>query len=121
MQCCEDYDFWLRVSCRFPFLLVDKPLTTKEGGREDQVSSIYRVGMDRFRIDSLKRLLDSQILTAKQFVLAFAEFEKKIRVFGNGCLKHDNKITGNRYLDFIPVYSKLAAQKATASKESNDT
>jgi glycosyltransferase involved in cell wall biosynthesis len=104
MQCCEDYDFWLRVSCRFPFLLVDKPLTTKEGGREDQVSCIYRMGMDRFRIDSLKKLLDSDALSDKQYAFAYEEFVKKIHVFGNGCLKHGNTTIGNTYLDLISEY-----------------
>jgi len=104
MQCCEDYDFWLRVSRRFPFLLVDKPLTTKEGGREDQVSCIYRMGMDRFRIDSLKKLLDSGTLSEKQHALALEEFVKKIHVFGNGCLKHGNTTIGNTYLNLISEY-----------------
>jgi len=104
MQCCEDYDFWLRVSCRFPFLLVDKPLTTKEGGRGDQVSCIYRMGMDRFRIDSLKKLLDSGALSDKQHALTLEEFVKKIHVFGNGCLKHGNTTIGNIYLDLISEY-----------------
>ncbi len=58
LPCCEDYDFWLRASLRYPFLLVDQPLTFKEGGREDQVSVIYRIGMDRFRIQSIVNLLE---------------------------------------------------------------
>ena len=36
LPCCEDYDLWLRVATRYPFLLVDQPLTVKEGGRQDQ-------------------------------------------------------------------------------------
>ena len=104
MQCCEDYDFWLRVSSKFPFLLLDKPLTIKEGGREDQVSCIYRMGMDRFRIDSLKKLLDSGALSDEQYAFALEEFVKKIHVFGNGCLKHGNTTIGNTYLDLISRY-----------------
>lgn len=97
MRCCEDYDLWLRVSCRLPFLLVDEVLTVKEGGREDQVSSQYRVGMDRFRIKSLMRLLDSGVLSRSQEKLAREELRRKCTVYGNGCLKH-GKETEGRYV-----------------------
>jgi glycosyltransferase involved in cell wall biosynthesis len=97
MRCCEDYDLWLRVSCRLPFLLVDEVLTVKEGGREDQVSSQYRVGMDRFRIESLMRLVDSGVLSRGQEKLAREELRKKCTVYGNGCLKH-GKETEGRYV-----------------------
>lgn len=99
IRCCEDYDFWLRVSCRFPFYLVNEPLTVKEGGREDQVSSIYRMGMDRIRVYALKKIIDSKILTEKQYLLAIDEFKRKCTVFGNGCLKHGKKNTGRYYLE----------------------
>ena len=97
MRCCEDYDLWLRASCRLSFLLVDEVLTVKEGGREDQVSSRYRVGMDRFRIDALLRLLDSGVLTGCQEKLAREELRKKCTIYGNGCLKH-GKETEGRYI-----------------------
>ena len=99
IRCCEDYDFWLRVSCRFPFYLVNEPLTVKEGGREDQVSSIYRMGMDRIRVYALKKIIDSKILTEKQYLLAIDEFKRKCTVFGNGCLKHGKNNTGRYYLE----------------------
>lgn len=111
LQCCEDYDLWLRISCRFPFLLVDNPLTTKEGGREDQVSFQYSLGMDRLRIYSLRKLLDSDLLDCQQHFLALNEFKKKITIFGTGCLKHNKIETGQYFLDLIPVYEKKAVKK----------
>ena len=48
LPCCEDYDYWLRISATVPFLLLDNALTYKDGGRTDQVSSIHRTGMDRY-------------------------------------------------------------------------
>ena len=63
LPCCEDYDLWLRVAHERPFLLVDHALTLKEGGRADQLSRIYRLGMDRYRIQSLCNLLESGVLT----------------------------------------------------------
>lgn len=60
LPCCEDYDLWIRVGLEEKFELIDEPLTVKNGGRPDQVSSVYRVGMDRFRIISLENLIHSE-------------------------------------------------------------
>ncbi len=98
MRCCEDYDFWLRVSCRHPFLLVDEVLTVKEGGRDDQVSYQYRTGMDRFRIDSLLRLLKSGVLSDSQGKDTRLELMKKCLVYGKGCLKHGKTAEGHQLL-----------------------
>lgn len=111
LPCCEDYDMWLRVSCRYPFFLIDAPLTVKEGGREDQVSFQYRRGMDQFRIDSLTKLLDTDILDPPLYRLACDAFTTKVTIFGNGCLKHGNPVLGRTYLALIAVYEKIAQQK----------
>lgn len=99
LPCCEDYDLWLRVGCRFPFLLVKEALTIKEGGRADQLSIRYRVGMDRFRIASIRALLESGQLTEEQRLLARAELVEKCRIYGTGCLKHGREEEGSEYLD----------------------
>ncbi|MBW2659949.1 MAG: glycosyltransferase family 2 protein, partial [Deltaproteobacteria bacterium] len=104
LRCCEDYDLWLRVSCSNLFQLVDSPLTTKEGGREDQVSYVYRVGMDRMRIYSIRKLLDSGVLDKKQTTLALHELNRKCTVFGNGCIKHGKRVLGEYYLDLAKSY-----------------
>lgn len=104
LRCCEDYDLWLRVSCKFPFYLIDSPLTIKEGGREDQVSYAYRVGMDRLRIYAIKKLLDSKSLDEKQFALALSEFDRKCSVYGKGCIKHGKRETGEYYLGLAKSY-----------------
>ena len=111
LRCCEDYDLWIRISCRYPFLLIDEPLTVKEGGREDQVSCQYSLGMDQMRIYSLRKLLDTDILDGHLYHLAFEEFKKKVTIFGNGCLKHNKTEIGRSYLDLIPLYQKTAVQK----------
>jgi len=107
LRCCEDYDLWLRVSCRYPFYLVDVPLNVKEGGREDQISCIHRMGMDRMRIYAIKKMLDSNMLTEKQCFLALDEFEKKCAVFGRGCLKHGKVETGKHYLELAESYKRI--------------
>lgn len=120
LRCCEDYDLWLRIGCRYPFLLVDEPLTVKEGGREDQVSSQYRLGMDRMRIYSLRKLLDTSVLNSHQYLMTLNELKKKVTIFGNGCLKHGNKETGVSFLDLIPVYEKMAVKKFPMLRECLD-
>ena len=97
-RCCEDYEFWLRVGATEEFLLVDEPLTLKDGGRDDQVSSIYRTGMDKFRINAIEKILGSGCLDPEQTRLAFAELSNKCRIYGNGCLKHGRQEEGRYYL-----------------------
>jgi glycosyltransferase involved in cell wall biosynthesis len=99
LPCCEDYDFWLRASIKHEFLLIDKPLTFKDGGRPDQVSSIYATGMDKFRIHSILKLLKSNTLNSGQKKLALDEFHKKCHIYGNGCIKHGKIEEGNYYLN----------------------
>jgi glycosyltransferase involved in cell wall biosynthesis len=111
LRCCEDYDLWLRISCRYPFLLIDKPLTVKEGGRDDQVSHQHRLGMDRLRIYSLEKLLSSDLLTPEQYLLAFKEFQRKVNIYGHGCLKHNKASTGTGYLGLIPYYRAMGIDR----------
>ncbi len=111
LRCCEDYDLWLRISCQYNFLLIDEALTVKEGGRKDQVSFQYRLGMDEMRIYSLRKLLDGDLLNCQQYLIALNEFIKKSKIFGNGCLKHGKMEAGHSCLELIPVYVEMAVQK----------
>ncbi|MEW6426701.1 MAG: glycosyltransferase family A protein [Thermodesulfobacteriota bacterium] len=101
MACCEDYDFWLRVCCRYPVLLVDLPLTVKNGGRDDQVSVIHRVGMDRYRIESISRLLAAGALSREQQQLAVTELARKCRIYAAGCRKHGREEEAARVLRLL--------------------
>jgi glycosyltransferase involved in cell wall biosynthesis len=114
LPCCEDYDFWLRASLKTPFLLVDRSLTVKEGGRPDQVSAIYREGMDRYRIRSLANLIAGEDLTAEQENLARAELKRKCRIFGNGALKRGREEEGRYYLA-LPDQVRSAKRSAPGS------
>ncbi len=112
LPCCEDYDLWLRVARKVPFLLVDHALTLKEGGRPDQLSQIYRQGMDQFRIRSLCNLLKSDLLSPDQKQEAVAELERKCRIYGNGCIKHGRQEEGEQYLALPARYQHaLAAEQ----------
>ncbi len=88
LPCCEDYDFWLRASVSHEFLLIDKPLTLKDGGRSDQLSSIFAIGIDKYRIQSIRKLIDLSLLLPAQRDLATAELQRKCQIYAKGCLKH---------------------------------
>ena len=103
--CCEDYEIWIRASIRHHFLLVDMPLTIKHGGREDQVSAQFKVGMDRFRIRALEKLLVDGSLTSDRSRLVREELVRKAGIYGNGCLRHGQNEEGNRCLALVSRYS----------------
>ncbi len=99
LRCCEDYDYWLRVSAAEPFLLINEPLTVKEGGRADQVSVRYRVGMDRYRIYALLKLLVRGQLSAAQDRQARDMLVEKCEIYGNGCTKHGKVTEGKKIME----------------------
>ena len=73
---CEDYDFWLRVTCRYPVLFIDKKLIVKRGGHADQLST-RSWGNDRYRVMALEKLLNSQNLKAEEKRMASGELIRK--------------------------------------------
>jgi glycosyltransferase involved in cell wall biosynthesis len=93
----EDYDLWLRISCRYPVYLIDKELVVKEGGQEDQLSRRFG-SLDRFRIRAIVRLIKSGILTVDQTREALEELSIKCRIYGNGCIKRGRMEEGYFYL-----------------------
>ncbi len=97
LSACEDYDLWLRISCRHPVHLIRRQLVIKEGGHPDQLSARYK-GMDRFRIHALAKLLRGGMLTEKQFKATLEELSVKCRIYGNGCLKRGKDVEGEYYL-----------------------
>ncbi|MDW7771856.1 MAG: glycosyltransferase family A protein [Desulfobulbaceae bacterium] len=104
LPCCEDYDFWLRVSVRENFQLIDRPLTIKHGGRADQLSVIHRQGMDRYRIMAIVNLLDRNRLTDRQRQLAIEELHRKCMIYGRGCCRHGREAEGRFYLGLPGKY-----------------
>ena len=86
LPACEDYDFWLRVTARFPVVFVDEPFVVKHGGHEDQLSRRYW-GMDRFRITALEKILGSGTLSDADRVAAEAMLADKIAIYAKGARK----------------------------------
>lgn len=97
LRCCEDYDFWLRLAPFERFYLVEKSLTVKHGGRQDQVSTQFRTGMDRFRIQALARLINYSPLSDEQLALARQELLRKSSIYAQGCAKHGRSVEAAHY------------------------
>lgn len=93
----EDYDLWLRISCRYPVHLIKKELIVKEGGHKDQLSKQF-TGMDRFRIRAIVKLIKSGILSPEQQSAALEELAIKCRIYGNGCMKRGRAKEARCYL-----------------------
>jgi glycosyltransferase involved in cell wall biosynthesis len=98
LPACEDYDLWLRISCRKPVFLIEKPLVVKRGGHPDQLSRCLP-SLDRYRIQALVKLLKAGELSERQFEAAFGELERKCRIYGKGCLKRGRLEEGKDYLE----------------------
>ena len=86
LPACEDYDLWLRIASRYPIGLIDKPYIIKYGGHADQRSREFPA-MDRFRIQSLAKILKEGILSPWQTAAARSMLEEKSRIFIQGALK----------------------------------
>ncbi len=105
LPACEDYDFWLRVSAKFPIFLIPQYLTIKEGGQADQQSKKYS-GMDRFRIYALKKILEHGNLTTQNYQTAYEELKKKCAIYIKGAAKRNRA-------DEIKYYNELIERLKT--------
>lgn len=85
LPACEDYDLWLRIGYRYPVHLIDTPLIIKRGGHEDQLSR--RHSLDKYRIVSLKKLIDEEDLSPTQRHAAIRMLINKCCIYVNGSLK----------------------------------
>jgi len=95
LRACEDYDLWLRVSCRFPVELIETPLIVKRGGHPDQLSRAW--GLDKYRADSIAKLISSGMLTPDQRRAAEAVLRQKCKVYAAGCRKRGRHAEANHY------------------------
>jgi glycosyltransferase involved in cell wall biosynthesis len=93
---CEDYEFWLRVSVDTPIHLIDTALTVKYGGHADQLSR--RHSQDRFRIEAIRDLVRSGLLSDEQQKAAVSVLKEKCRIYGNGCAKRGKQEEARTYL-----------------------
>ena len=85
LPACEDYDLWLRISCRHPVYLIDTPLIIKRGGHNDQLSGSS--GLDKYRIKAIKKMIESNRLSENQYQAAVKTLKEKCTIYSSGCYK----------------------------------
>lgn len=98
---CEDYDMWLRTNCRYPVFLIDTPLIIKRGGHDDQLSAMH--SLDKYRIQSIHKLLESNILSKDQQKAAVKSFKEKCRIYVQGCLKRGRMDEAKEYIKLSEI------------------
>ena len=86
LPACEDYDLWLRIAWKYPVYTTPSPLVVKHGGHDDQLSK--SPCLDRYRIQSMVKLLENNPLSTEQIKATLAVLEKKRRIYTKGCRKH---------------------------------
>ncbi len=99
---CEDYDLWLRISCKYPVYLIDTPLIIKRGGHEDQLSKTPK--LDKYRIQALKKIIESGLLSKDQHIDAVKMIEEKCKIYVQGCLKRGRNNESRYYFDLAQRY-----------------
>ena len=104
LPACEDYDLWLRISCRYPIFLIDTPLIIKRGGHEDQLSKTP--GLDKYRIKALGKIIKCDLLSKEQHIDAVKVLQEKCEIYAQGCLKRGRHDESRYYLDFAQRYTQ---------------
>lgn len=107
LPACEDYDLWLRICSREQVLYIDTPLLRKYGGHEDQLSRQHW-GMDRFRVQSLIKLLNSGVLTDEQERLAGVTLLQKAKILRNGAAKRGKTESAEYYEQLLVDHSDVS-------------
>ncbi len=115
LPACEDYDLWLRISCRYPIFLMDTPLIIKRGGHEDQLSKAP--GLDKFRIRSLKKIIEGGLLSEDQHRAAIKMLKEKCAVYAGGCLKRGRKDEALYYIRLAEGFTRSQALPGNAFSE----
>jgi glycosyltransferase involved in cell wall biosynthesis len=95
LPACEDYDLWLRISWRYPVHLIETPLIIKRGGHADQLSKAP--GLDKFRIQALKKVIESRQLGEESFQAAVRTLQEKCAIFASGCRKRGKDAEAQYY------------------------
>ncbi|MDM8552489.1 glycosyltransferase [Desulfobacterales bacterium HSG2] len=102
LPACEDYDLWLRISCRYPVFLLDTPLIMKRGGHEDQLSRMW--GLDKFRIQSVRKIIEGGMLSPEQHRAAIKILKEKCRIYAGGCMKRGRENEALYYMKLEENY-----------------
>lgn len=109
LPACEDYDLWLRMTARHPVLYISEPQIKKYGGHDDQLSRKFW-GMDRFRIASLEKTINSGLLNKMDREAAIEMLIKKTNIYLKGLRKRDKVSEIKHYEALCQHFSQPAAR-----------
>ena len=109
-RACEDYDLWLRITCRHPVGLLDEVLVRKTGGHSDQLSRLEPL-LDRYRVLALLKLLAQAVLTPEQRGAVIAKLREKAAIIESGAKKRGLEARAGVYQE---LGSRLLAGESSA-------
>ncbi|MBW1944280.1 MAG: hypothetical protein JRJ51_15795, partial [Deltaproteobacteria bacterium] len=95
---------------------IEEYLVVKVGGHGDQLSNSI-MGLDRFRIRALEKLILKGRLRKEQQEAAFEELSRKCRIYGHGCIKRGKKSEGEDYLGLPDRIMKRVQEANAQGKE----
>lgn len=103
---CEDYDLWLRILMQKSFGYIDKKLVIKNGGHDDQLSRQVW-GMDRFRVQSLEKLVKTTGISSSNKEAILCNLVQKCKILSAGFRKHNKEKEAKMYLQKSLQYKNL--------------
>ena len=101
---CEDYDLWLRLTAQHPVALLDEKLMTRHGGHADQLSR-SDWGIDRYRVQSIQKILKTESLRPEDRTAAIRMLIEKCGILAKGFRKRGN-------LKEVEKYEKIIRQSS---------
>jgi len=99
LPACEDYDLWLRAALRYPIHTLPDALIEKRGGHADQLSSGW--GLDRYRVEALKKCLVDPKLTDEYRELVLHEILRRARIVADGARRRGNSNLAVEYESIV--------------------
>jgi len=101
---CEDYDLWLRLTAKHPVALLNEKLMTRHGGHADQLSR-SDWGIDRYRVQSIQKILKTESLRPEDRTAAIRMLIEKCGILAKGFRKRGN-------LKEVEKYEKIIRQSS---------
>ena len=101
---CEDYDLWLRLTAQHPVALLNEKLMIRHGGHADQLSR-SDWGIDRYRVQSIQKILKTESLRPEDRTAAIRMLIEKCGILAKGFRKRGN-------LKEVEKYEKIIRQSS---------
>ena len=101
---CEDYDMWLRICSRHPVLFIPRPLIVKRGGHADQLSRSFEA-LDKYRIRSLVKILESGALKDDLRQCTLDELRRKVAIVAQGARRRGRPGEAQHYLSLPDAFA----------------